>query len=260
MTKNIQSNLSVCLADIHYPFRNPDAVKMAVDFIKEQRPGRIHLLGDLCDFVQISRFDKDPTRKDNLQDELDSVRDWLNELRDAAPKAKIIYSEGNHEYRLKKYLMSEAKALAGLRALSLEKLLGLDTLRIRFQAQDRPYRIGHLLFTHGQCCSKWSGQTARQNYEKYGCCVIHGHTHRLGAFYHSDIDSCYGAWEAGCLSTLTPDYVTAPDWQNGFAVVNHSKKCFSVELVAIIKNQFWFRGRQYGRQRATPSSIVEDLT
>ena len=260
MMSKIQNNLSVCLADVHYPFRNSTAVKMAVSFIKEQRPGRIHLLGDLCDSWALSRFDKDPTRRLNLQEELDAVGDWLVELRDAAPRAKIIYSEGNHEYRLRKYLMSEAKALAGLRALSLEKLLDLDSLHIRFQPQDRPYRVGHLLFTHGQFISRWSGMSAKRHFERYGCCVIHGHTHRLGAFYHSDLDNCYGAWEAGCLSTLTPDYVTAPDWQNGFAVVNHSNKCFSVELVAIIKNQFWFRGRQYGHSRATPSSIVEDLS
>ena len=177
-----------------------------------------------------------------------------------APHAKIIYSEGNHEYRLRKYLISEAKALAGLRALTLEKLLDLDKLKIRWQAQDKPYRIGHLLFTHGQLISRWSAMSAKRHFERYGCCVIHGHTHRLGAFYHTDINDCYGAWEAGCLSTLTPDYVTVPDWQNGFAVVHHCKKFFSVELVAIIKNQFAFRGRQYGRQQATPSSIVEDLT
>jgi UDP-2,3-diacylglucosamine pyrophosphatase LpxH len=256
----VQNNLSVCLADIHYPFRNTTAVNMVVDFIREQRPGRIHLLGDLCDSWALSRFDKDPTRQLNLQEEFDAVRDWLVELRDAAPRAKIIYSEGNHEYRLRKYLISEAKALAGLRALTLEKLLDLDKLKIRWQPQDRPYRIGHLLFTHGQYISRWSGMSAKRHFEQYGCSVIHGHTHRLGAFYHTDINDCYGAWEAGCLSTLTPDYVIAPDWQNGFAVVNHCSKFFSVELVAIIKNQFSFRGRTFGTRKTTPSCIVEDLS
>ena len=45
----IQTNLSVCLSDIHYPFRDSTAVDMVVKFIREQQPGRIHLLGDLCD-------------------------------------------------------------------------------------------------------------------------------------------------------------------------------------------------------------------
>ena len=252
--------MSVCVSDLHFPNANTVAVKMVLDFIREQRPGRIHILGDACDMFAISRFDKDPARKDNLQDELDVVRDWLQELRDAAPGARIIYSEGNHEYRLRKYLMSEAKALAGLRALTLEKLLDFQKLRIRFQPQDRPYRVGHLLFTHGQFISRWSGMSAKRHFEQYGCCVIHGHSHRLGAFYHTDINDCYGAWETGCLSTLTPDYVTSPDWQNGFAVVNHCNRFFSVELVAIINNQFSFRGRTFGKPKMTSSCLVEDLT
>jgi UDP-2,3-diacylglucosamine pyrophosphatase LpxH len=236
-------------------------MKMVLGFIQEQRPEAIHILGDCCDMHSISTFDKDPMRRLNLQDELDCVRDLLTEIRDAAPRARIIYSEGNHEYRLRKYLRSEAKALAGLRALTLDKLLDFKSLRIKFQPQDRPYRIGHLLFTHGQYVSRWSGMSAKRHYEQYGCCVIHGHTHRLGAFYHTDVMATKGSWEVGCLSTLNPDYVTAPDWQNGFAVVNHSRNgCFSVELVALIRNQFFFRGRRYGKPRATQSSIVEDLT
>lgn len=158
----IQKRMSVVLNDLHIPFENKTAVKMAVNFIREQKPGTIHLLGDCCDMWSISRFDKDPMRRLNLQEELDAVRDWLAELRDAAPKARIIFSEGNHEYRLRKYLMSEAKALAGLRSLALESLLDFDNLKIRFQPSDRPYRFGHLLFTHGQFVSKWSASSAKR--------------------------------------------------------------------------------------------------
>ena len=155
----INNNTQIVLNDLHIPFHNTIAVKMVINFIREQRPGTIHLLGDCCDLYSVSKFDKDPARRFSLQDELDAVRDWLRELRDCAPRARIIYSEGNHEYRLRKYLISEAKALAGLRSLTLEKLLDFDTLKIRFQPQDRPYRIGHLLFTHGQFVSRWSAMT-----------------------------------------------------------------------------------------------------
>lgn len=256
----IQRNMSIVISDLHIPFQNSKAVRMTFDFIREQRPAMIHILGDACDLWSISRFDKDPMRRLNLQDELDAVRDWLRELRDTVPSARIIYSEGNHEYRLRKYLMSEAKALAGLRALTLNKLLDFDSLKIRFQAQDKPYRIGHLMFTHGEFVSKWSGMSAKRHYERFGCCTIHGHTHRLGAFYHSDISDTFAAFENGCLSTLTPDYVTSPDWQNGFSVVYHSKNFFHVDQVAIIKNVFCFHGKMYGKLNRIVSNTVEDLT
>ena len=150
---HLQQRMHVCLGDIHLPHADPVAVNMAVAFIKTQRPGTIHLLGDVGDYFSISRYDKDPMRRLNLQEELDAIRDWLAELRDAAPKAKIIYSEGNHEFRLRRYLRSEAKALAGLRALSLEKLLDFDKLHIRFQSQDRPY-LSSKAFT-GNSASAW---------------------------------------------------------------------------------------------------------
>ncbi len=256
----MNTSTSIVISDLHVPNQAQPVVKLVLDFIRSEKPDRVHILGDACDFVQISRFDKDPTRKETLQDELDGVRDLLTEIRDAAPKAKIIYSEGNHEFRLRRYLMSEAKGLAGLRALTLEKLLDFKTLRIKFQPQDRPYRIGHLLFTHGQFVSKWSAYSAKRHFERYGCCVIHGHTHRLGAYYHTDLSDTFAAFENGCLSTLTPDYVTAPDWQNGFSVVSHCKGFFSVEQIAVIHQQFCFRGRVFGKMKTNPSNMVEDLS
>ncbi len=252
------STFDICVGDAHIPFESKPVFKMVVNFIRDHPPQRLHLLGDLLDGYSISRFDKDPVRKDNLQDELDSVRQRLTELRDAAPKATLIYSEGNHEYRLRRYLMSEAKALAGLRSLALEKLLDFDKLKIRFQPADRPYRVGQLLFTHGNLVSKWSGASAKRHYEKYGCCVIHGHSHRLGAFYHTDINTTYGAWENGCLCSLTPDYVTAPDWQHGFSVVHYAKHFFHVEQIAITNGQFCYAGQVVGR-RMTAAPIIDTL-
>lgn len=257
---NRNSKTSIVLSDAHVPFNDAKITRLVFDFVRELAPGTIHLLGDLADFYSISKFDKDPARRLNLQEELDSVRDWLRELRDASPKSRIIYSEGNHEFRLRKYLMSEAKALAGLRALTLDKLLDFDSLKIRFQPSDRPYRIGHLLFTHGEFVSRWSAMSAKRHFERFSCCTIHGHTHRLGAFYHTSISDTFAAFENGCLSTLTPDYMTAPDWQNGFSVVHHSKSFFNVEQVSIIHSQFCFRGRMYGKLKSRPASHVEDLS
>ena len=253
------SKLHAVLSDLHLPFFDPTAVKMAVEFIREQRPATVHLLGDVGDYFSISRYDKDPVRRLNLQEELDSIRDWLTELRDAASKAKIIYSEGNHEFRLRKYLRSEAKALAGLRALSLEKLLDFDKLHIRWQPQDRPYRVGSLLFTHGQLVSKWSGQTARQHYERYGCCVIHGHTHRLGAFYHTNIMDTFASWENGCLCSMTPEYITSPDWQHGFSVVWTDRDRFHVEQIALIDGVYCYHGKTVRKKgKSTDRPKVDD--
>ena len=120
--------------------------------------------------------------------------------------------------------------------------------------------IGHLMFTHGEIASRWSGMSAKRHYEKYGCCVIHGHTHRLGTFYHTNISNTFAAFENGCLSTLTPDYITAPDWQNGFSVLHHSNNYFHVDQIAIVRGQYCYGGKIYGKMKTVTSNIVEDLT
>ncbi len=90
---------------------------------------------------------------------------------------------------------------------------------------------------------------------------MHGHTHRLGAFYHRDISDTYAAWENGCLCNLNPDYVTAPDWQHGWSVVWSHRDYFHVEQVAVVKGRYNYHGKVHGRKRLSPSAHfeVEDL-
>jgi len=253
----IDRRMGLVVSDTHVPFQDKHVCRMVLAFIREHRPGTVHLLGDISDFYSVSRFDKDPGRKIDLQQDLDATRDFLWKIREAAPNARIIYSEGNHEFRLRKYLQTEAKALALLRALKIEKLLEFGDMRIQFRRHDQPYRVGSLLFTHGQLARKWSGASARGHFEKYGCCVIHGHTHRLGAFYHRDIQDTYAAWENGCLCNLNPDYVTAPDWQQGWSIVWSHRDYFHVEQVAVVKGRYNYHGKVYGRKRLSPSAHFE---
>jgi UDP-2,3-diacylglucosamine pyrophosphatase LpxH len=259
--KKMNRSMGVVLSDAHVPFHDKSTCHKALEFIRQHRPSRVHLLGDICDCYAVSRFVKDPRRKDDLQWELDKTANFLAEVRDAAGDAQIIFSEGNHEFRLQRYLASEARALAGLRSLSLPELLGLNKLGILYRAHDQPYRVGTLLYTHGQLVRKWSAGSAKGHFEKYGSCVIHGHTHRLGTFYHRDIDTVYGAWENGCLCDMNPDYCTAPDWQQGWSVVWTRGDFFHVEQVCVVKGRYVYHGDVYGRKRTTKTSnpTVEQL-
>ena len=53
MTKT-QTRMNVCINDLHLPFGDQTAVKLALNFIRNEQPGRIHLLGDICDIMQKS--------------------------------------------------------------------------------------------------------------------------------------------------------------------------------------------------------------
>lgn len=232
-------------SDQHFPFEQKVCIKLSRQFIRDLQPGAVHLLGDIIDFYTISRFSRDPNRRLTLQGEIDSASAYCEGVRDDAPKADIFYSEGNHENRLTRYLHSEAKELASLSCLNLPSLLGLDRLGIKYVEANKPYKIGHLLYTHGEIVRKHSGMTASAHIDKYGCSVIHGHTHRLGSYYRTTMSDTHGGWENGCLCA-PPTYMNSPNWQRGFSVVWYDGPKFHVEQVPIIRNKYVYQGRAYG--------------
>ena len=85
--------------------------------------------------------------------------------------------------------------------------------------------------------------------DKFGCNVIHGHTHRLGAHYHRTYGDMMGAWENGCLCTLDPEYVVKPDWQNGWSVVWFNGARFHVEQICVVDKQYVYHGKVYKHKK-----------
>ena len=225
----------VILSDLHIPFHDPAAISAAIARTKREKPVAIHLLGDICDFYAISRFLKEPERKLSLQGDLDNTKSFLFNLRRSFPKADIVYSQGNHEARLTKYLQGNTEELSVLRCLDIRELLGLKDLKISYVPEHKPYRVGRLLLTHGQIVRKHSGYSAKAHFDKFGCSVLHGHTHRLGTHYHTDFETTHVAAENGCLCSLDPEYAIAPDWQHGCSIVSVSKSGnFSLHQVPIV--------------------------
>ena len=78
----INKRMGVVLSDVHVPFQDKSVCRMALKFLAEHQPATVHLLGDIADFYSISRFVKDPRRKEDLQEDLDAAHDFLAELRD----------------------------------------------------------------------------------------------------------------------------------------------------------------------------------
>jgi UDP-2,3-diacylglucosamine pyrophosphatase LpxH len=245
MAKKNRKVMHAVVNDQHFPFQDPIAIGLSTDFIRVHKPEVIHVLGDLLDFYCLSRFDKDPNRKGCLQGEIDEAKDYLAELRKACPRATIKYSLGNHENRLQKYIWQNSEELASLRSLSLPHLLELEKLKISCHDDLHPYHEGPLLFVHGSIARKHSGYSAKAHYDRFGCPVIHGHTHRLGSYYHRVWDTQHGAWENGCLCSLDPHYLLKPDWQQGFSAIYFEGNHFTVNSVPIINGTYVWFGDSY---------------
>lgn len=239
------------IPDLHIPFHDPNAVNLTVKVANKIKPDRIIQVGDFYDFYSVSKFDKDPKRIDTMQDELDVGYKVWKSIRKAVPKAEILYLEGNHEYRLRKYLWRHPE-LHSLDVLKLENVLRIKELKIDFyKNKDTLYLKNNLIATHGAnddgCkLSQHSGYSAKNTLERIGTNGISGHTHRLASHYKTTFDKQYEWHESGCLCDLDPEYMKKPNWQHGFVVVNYGKKGFDIKVIPI-KEGYWcfVNGKEY---------------
>jgi predicted phosphodiesterase len=237
---------SVFIPDIHAPYIDEDAFGVAVSFIKSFKPSIIFIMGDVIDFYQLSRFNKNPVRMTELQGDIDQAVAALHRIRQAAPQADIQLLRGNHEHRLTKFLWSKAAELISLRDLTVERLLDLKQLRIRYIEQGSLMFHGFLV-KHGNVVRSRSGYTATGEMEKAGISGISGHTHRLSQVYKNNYSGMTTWVEAGCLCSLNPEYAEGQvvDWQQGLAYgfFERDDNRFEIHTAPIIKGRIIYDGR-----------------
>lgn len=89
-------NKFVVVSDIHFPFQDDNAIKAFFKFLKEHTVDTVILNGDIMDCYDVSRFDKDISRINSLQKEINLVNKFFSRIREIKPEAKIIFIKGNH--------------------------------------------------------------------------------------------------------------------------------------------------------------------
>ena len=243
--------------DTHFGSHDDDALGIVMQIAGELQPSLLCHMGDLLDCYKLSRFDKDPGRKDTLQDEINLARQHLASMRLTSPQSRFVLLEGNHEDRLRRALWNAddtANTVMRLtkvqEALTWPTLLGLDELGIEFvpyQQQSRRSFLPKFLLKHGTIVRTKSAYTAKAEQEKYGKSGASGHTHRLGMHYHNDSRGSHVWIETGCTCRLDPEYAQDPDWQNGCVVLTFEPDtgAVQVEPIHIDKGMAVWRGAIY---------------
>ncbi len=236
------------LADLHVPYHDRRALQLALNYgLKEQVTGII-INGDGCDFYQASTFEKDPRRR-ALVNELKTLREILNVIRQMFPEAEIIYKIGNHEERWQRYLKIKAPAFMDLfddedlPLLSYESIFDAKKYNIKVVADKRLIKAGHLNIVHGH--EFWRGMINPVNPARG--LFLKGKENALGAHLHQtshhteptlsgEILSC---WTIGCLCDLHPDYSPFNKWNHGFAIVHRDGDDFEVLNKTIIEGKIY---------------------
>jgi hypothetical protein len=248
---------AVWLSDTHMGYEDPTAIAVILGIIKDVQPDVVIHGGDLCDAYTISSFNKNPDRLGSLQDEIDKARHLLHQISQIVPRARKAMLEGNHEARLTKTIWSlpgTASELARLRAFKAAmvwpNLLGLDEIGWEFVPVSRQPAVDilpRLALKHGELARKFSGMSARAEYDKYTMSGISGHTHRLAKFYRRDLRDGHVWIEGGCSCRITEvEYAHHPDWQQGCVFTAHSPDgWFHAQEIYIERGRAFWGGKEF---------------
>jgi predicted phosphodiesterase len=239
------NELVISLSDIHVPFQDVGAVNSAVRMVKALKPDRVVLNGDVADFFQLSRFNKAKERMDSLQAEIDEANAIRRRIRNAAPNALLVETDGNHDSRIVTYVEQNAGALKSLRALEPKHLFKYDDLEIQWHPGCGFRLREDLIVKHGTLVRGEAGATAKAEFMAAGLSGVSGHTHRLATYRKGGYMP--RQWtEQGCLCRLDPDYIVgAPNWTQGCVVIELSKTATWVTEVPFVDGRLRFGGKGY---------------
>jgi predicted phosphodiesterase len=227
------------ISDVHVPSHDKYATEAALRYMKGIGIDTLLINGDFMDFYQISDHDKDKTRSITFGDELEEGRLILSQIRAyLGPHVDIVYQEGNHEERYKRFL---PQAMAGdkVRGSSVREQLDLDKYDVTWVGDRRGIECGKLTIYHGHEMRASGVNAARNLINRMMDNVLIGHLHRPQSVQRPRLKGdSIGAWVSGCLCDLRPHYFPINEWQHAFNIVHvEDNGIFRVESKLILNGK-----------------------
>jgi len=209
-------------SDIHVPYHNISCITAALDFCKKEKPDALLLNGDTIDCHRLSRFIKDP-KKRNFKLELDTFKEMFN-IFEKQLKCKIYFKIGNHEERYEHFLYEKAGELVGIEEFEFANIIKARARGIEMIGDKRPMLLNKLWGIHGH---EYVGgisapvNPARGLFLKAKESSFQGHNHQTSEHTEPTIsEKMVTTWSLGCMSELHPAYMPLNKWNHGFAIVD----------------------------------------
>ncbi len=224
------------------PLHDRRAWDLAVQAAATLRPTCIVMLGDMLDLAPWScRWPTPLNLRDTTNPARAELRWWIQQLREAAPRARIVWLEGNHEHRISRLLTERAGELGGLVDLetgelmvSIPRIMQMDGLHVEYVA---PYGMpwwlwrdsAPVLLHHGHKYGAKGGQSVAKALQDDPVSSIFGHVHRreMAARVVADPRRLHGSREVFALTPGTiartdgavPAASPRVDWQQGLGII-----------------------------------------
>jgi len=261
-------------------FHDEAAMDVAIQIINylEHEVGvqQVVNLGDFLDLPMYGKYEQEANFAHTAQMAIDKGHIFLADQRAAAPDAKVIVLEGNHDRRMQKFISLNAMAAFGLKranipeswpVMSLPYLLRLDELDIEYVDA---YPAGahwineKLRAIHGDKVRSNGSTAAGYTNEMPHVSTIFGHIHRQEIQSRTTFDRVGKiksmAVSPGCLCRVDGAVPSVKgsigidgkpvtyyeNWQQGISVVTYKPEgSFHVELVHIDDGKTLFRGQEF---------------
>ena len=214
--------VTLLIPDCHRPYHDEYAWALTLEIAAYYGVSRIVIGGDFADFYSINGHGaKDPRLLALLKEEIKSVNDGLNELDTAFPGIPKTYIEGNHEFRLERFLISNASALLGL--VTCEGLFNIEHRKNWEYIPYGPHQKYNVPNTNLWGRHTPLASSANATLRKAMCNFFYFHTHRLDekkvVGFTRDFESFGSGW-LGDSKYDVFNYVKGhDDWQQAFTLL-----------------------------------------
>ncbi len=196
------------ISDVHIPYHHEQALTAAVGHLKKRNIDTLLLLGDICDFYQISRWQKDP-RKRRFTEEVKAIKSGLEWLRSEFPKARIIWKDETMKNAGNTSFGTEHRDLR-FASCTIPALLDFEKWGIEYVTDQRPIMVGKLPCLHGHELPKGMASPvnmARGAFLRTLHSMLCGHGHRTSTHVEADMfGKEIAVWSIGCLAAENPEY------------------------------------------------------
>lgn len=166
------------IPDTHIPYHHEGAFKLMLKALSKFRPDVVIILGDFIDCYKVSQHSKNVSRKISMREELTMGRDCIKQITRCCRSARRIYCEGNHEYRLTRYIRDKAPDLADL-VEDLPSALDLAQFGWEFIPYLQYVMVGKLMVTHDTGSAGMNAHRKSLQCAGSGNSAVIGHTHRV---------------------------------------------------------------------------------
>jgi predicted phosphodiesterase len=207
------------LSDVHRPYHSEQAWRLLMKVGRKLKPKHIVVNGDFLDCYCVSNHSKDPSRVDDLKWEIDDGKKGLREL-ESLGAPNLYWLDGNHEFRLARYLKDKAPQLFNV--VDIPRLLELREHGWRYIPYRDETRIGKLYLTHDVgSAGRYSTYKALDTYQHS---IVTGHAHRISYVVEGNAVGEYKlAAQFGWLGDVNKvDYMhrasAKKNWALGFGV------------------------------------------